>query len=121
MRSVGSVFTRVRWLVRLFAVDGIRSTFPSVLFACLYVMVFHMGVVGYISAIITSDACSVVFLALTTGNLRYLRPMRVAHAVPVAMLKYSIPMVPNTIFWWISNISNRFLIEALMIQTDARL
>lgn len=121
MRSLFSQFTRARGMVRLFAVDGILSTFTTVLFSCLYVMVFHMGVVGYISAIITSDACSVVFLALTTGNLRYLRPMRVDHAVPVAMLKYSIPMVPNTIFWWITNISNRFLIAAMMSQTDAGL
>ena len=37
------------------------------------------------------------------------------------MLKYSIPMVPNTIFWWITNISNRFLIAAMMSQTDAGL
>ena len=121
MRSLFSQFTRARGMVRLFAVDGILSTFTTVLFSCLYVMVFQMGVVGYISAIITSDACSVVFLALTTGNLRYLRPMRVDHAVPVAMLKYSIPMVPNTIFWWITNISNRFLIAAMMSQTDAGL
>ena len=84
-------------------------------------MVFQMGVVGYISAIITSDACSVIFLAVTTKNLRFLRPMRMDRAVPFAMLKYSIPMVPNTIFWWITNISNRFLIAAMMSQTDAGL
>lgn len=121
MRSLFSQFTRARGMVRLFAVDGILSTFTTVLFSCLYVMVFHMGVVGYISAIITSDACSTVFLAVTTKNLRFLKPLRVDRAVPAAMLKYSIPMVPNTIFWWITNISNRFLIAAMMSQTDAGL
>ena len=115
MRSLFSQFTRARGMVRLFAVDGILSTFMTVLFSCLYVMVFHMGVVGYISAIITSDACSTVFLAVTTKNLRYLKPLRVDRAVPAAMLKYSIPMVPNTIFWWITNISNRFLIVPNLI------
>ena len=80
-----------------------------------------MGVVGYISAIITSDTCSVIFLAITSKNLRYLQPLRIDRAVPGAMLRYSIPMVPNTIFWWITNIANRFLIAALMSQTDAGL
>lgn len=121
MRSLFSQFTRARGLVRLFAVDGIISTFTTVLFSCLYVMVFHMGVVGYISAIITSDTCSVIFLAITSKNLRYLQPLRIDRAVPGAMLRYSIPMVPNTIFWWITNIANRFLIAALMSQTDAGL
>ena len=38
MRSLFSQFTRARGLVRLFAVDGIISTFTTVLFSCLYVM-----------------------------------------------------------------------------------
>lgn len=121
LRSLNSQFTRARGMVRLFAVDGILSTFTTVLFSCLYIMVFHLGVVGYISAIITSDALSTLFLLAATKNYRYLRFRGLDLSVAKAMLKYSIPMVPNTIFWWITNISNRFLIAGMMGQDYAGL
>ncbi len=30
------------------------------------------------------------------------------------MIKYSIPLIPATIFWWITNVSNRFIVAYVL-------
>ena len=30
------------------------------------------------------------------------------------MLRYSIPMIPNTVFWWVTTVSSRYIITAMM-------
>lgn len=30
------------------------------------------------------------------------------------MLRYSIPMIPNTVFWWVTTVSSRYIITAIM-------
>lgn len=29
------------------------------------------------------------------------------------MLKYSVPMIPTTIFWWVTSVSGQFLVKSM--------
>lgn len=110
MRSLCSQFVRAQQRVRLYALDGVLATATVIGFNILFLVVLRMGVAGYILAIIASDLCSALFLFIYAGLWRFIRPRRGIWSVSSAILRYSIPLIPTTIFWWIINISSRYII-----------
>ena len=114
MRSLCSQFIRARGLVRLFAVDGILSTVTTIFFTVLFLVWLQMGVAGYILATICADFLSVIFL-FTTGRLhRFLKLRGISRGVSGRMLRYCVPLIPNTICWWITNTSSRYMVVAFL-------
>ena len=110
LRSLCSQFVRAQSRVKLFAIDGIISTATTILFNIIYLVVLDWGIFGYIFSIICSDALSVVFLFVTAGLHRYIRPHGLDLKTTKAMLLYSIPLIPNTVLWWITNVSDRYIV-----------
>lgn len=113
LRSLCAQFVRAQSRVKLFAIDGILSTATTILFNLLYLVVFKWGVFGYIFSIVCSDALSVVFLAVTAKLHRFIDFRKLERTQSKAMLRYSIPLIPNTILWWITNVSDRYIVAAV--------
>ena len=113
LRSLCSHFTRARGLVRLYAFDGILSTVTTILFNVLFLVGLGWGVSGYVLAMVCSDFISVVFLFAVGRLSRLVSIGRLDGKTVKAMLKYAVPMIPNTMFWWITNVSDRYIVTAL--------
>lgn len=113
LRSLCAQFVRAQSRVKLFAIDGILSTATTILFNLLYLVVFRWGVFGYIFSIVCSDALSVIFLFVVAKLHRYIKPRALDFTQSKAMLRYSIPLIPNTILWWITNVSDRYIVAAV--------
>ena len=109
-RQLCQQFVRGCGKVTIFAVDGILATATTLVFNLLFLGPFHWGVTGYVVAIIASDACSVLFLFVTCKLWRYVKIKGVTKGVCKEMLKYSIPMMPSIILWWVINVSDRYMV-----------
>lgn len=110
LRSLCAQFVRAQNRVKLFATDGILSTLATVLFNILFLVVLDWGIVGYMLSIICADILSVIFLTLM-GRLHRFINLRLDFSVARAMLKYAIPLIPNTVLWWITNVSDRYIVS----------
>ena len=114
LRSLCAQFVRSQNRVKLFAIDGILSTATTIGFNVLFLIgmkdTAFGGVFGYIFSIVCSDALSVVFLFIVAKLHRYICVRGFDVKLMRAMLKYSIPLIPNTILWWITNVSDRYLV-----------
>ncbi len=104
-RNLCSQFVRARQLTRLYAVDGLLNTLMLVIFYVVYLVPCRLGVAGYILATITADALSGLFLVLTAGLHRYVDRRAFDKALLGSMLKYSVPLIPASMCWWITNAS----------------
>lgn len=111
LRSLCAQFVRADNRVKLFAIDGILSTVTTIGFNVLYLVVLDWGVFGYIFSIICSDFLSVLFLFFTARLGRFIRFKALDRSVTKAMLKYAVPMIPNTVLWWITNVSDRYIVS----------
>lgn len=109
-RQLCQQFVRGSGYVKLFAVDGIISTATTLAFTILFLGPFKWGVTGYILAIVASDACSVIFFAVTAKLHRYIKPKLLEKTITGQMLKYCVPLIPTVILWWIINVSDRYMI-----------
>ena len=112
LRAVFSQFTRGIGYVKLYAADGIIATFTVVLFNLIFMLGFKMGVRGYVLSIILSNFISVLFLAITGKLGRFLSFGGTPAKLRKQMIQYSIPLIPTTIFWWIMNVSDRYIVDA---------
>ncbi len=107
-------FVRGSGNVRIFAIDGILATVMTLVFTFLFIGVFHWGVYGYILAIIGADACSVIFFFITNKLWRFVQWRGVDKSARRAMIKYSAPLIPTIILWWIINVSDRFMVAGMV-------
>lgn len=69
---------------------------------------------GYVLAIVCSDTLSVLFLGLNAQLWRFIRFKGLRRTVSKAMLKYAIPLIPNNVLWWITNVSDRYMVAYLL-------
>lgn len=109
-RQLCQQFVRGCGHVKTFAVDGILATATTLLFNLLFLGPLHWGVTGYIVAIIASDACSILFFFATQKLWRFVKIKGVDKTTKFDMLKYSVPLMPTIILWWIINVSDRYMI-----------
>lgn len=113
-RMLNQYFIRSRGLVKLFSADGILTTLTMLIFNVIFIAVLNMGVLGYILSIILSDALSSVFMCLVADNLKYVQIKGLDKNVAVSMIRYSIPLIPTYILWWIVGLSDRYFIVYLI-------
>lgn len=119
MRSLCSQFVRAKGYVKLYALDGILSTATTIFFNVLYLVVLKWGINGYMLAMISADTISSLFLFYIANLGHYINVRKLDVSTAKEMLRYSIPLIPNSIFWWINNMASRFLIAAFMDDTSA--
>lgn len=109
LKLVYSTFVRALERVKLFAINGILTTFFTLAGTLLFMIGFKMGNTGYLLSIIVSDLISVVFLTFKAKLWRYLDFRRFDRELLHTMLQYSIPLIPAQILWLITNSSDSFM------------
>ena len=114
MRQLCQQFVRGCGQVRVFAIDGIVATGTTLLFNLLFLGPLNMGVNGYVLAIIASDLFSVLFLFVATRLWNNLHFHKVDRKIKHDMLKYSVPLMPTIILWWIINVSDRYMVTGFV-------
>ena len=103
-------FIRGQGKTKLFSVQGIICTALTIALNLLFLLAFDMGVLGYVLSVVLSDAIMTVFLYIKEGLWRYLVPSNFDRAILGKMVRYSVPMIPTTVFWWITNVADRYMI-----------
>lgn len=113
--SVNSFFSyALRGLEKttLFSVTGIISSFVAISCNLLFLLIFHWGVRGYL--------LSYIFAFLITGIIQFSLGKFRSYMIPFSamdkdkmreMLRYAIPLIPNSISWWISNSSDKLIVS----------
>lgn len=117
-RSLCSHFVRSMQYVKLFSFDGVLSTVMVILFNVIFLLGFRMGITGYILATILSDFVSILFLTVVAELWKFLKWKGFEKSTFKKMLQYSVPLIPTSLFWWITNVSDRYMVN-YMLGSDA--
>ena len=109
--SLCAQYLRAQGRTMLFAVQGLINTALVILLNILFLIPLQMGVLGYVLSVVVADALITLFLFLYARLYRDLRPRFFRRTTARSLLAYSVPMIPTTIFWWITSVSDRYLVE----------
>lgn len=93
-----------------FAISGIVSTIVLVCANIFFLTVINLGIEGYLLSITLSYCAAVIYLVFRCKVWKYSSFRVINKKVFNIMIKYSLPLVPNAIMWWIVNLSDRYMI-----------
>lgn len=112
-----SQFIRAKANFRLYAAQGILNTLFTIGLNVLFLIPLKMGVVGYVLSVALADLLSSLFITVVARLWRYFNLKAIRKSTLKTMLLYSLPLIPTTVSWWITNVSDRYMIT--YIQGDA--
>lgn len=104
-------------VLRGFGRNGIYSlisfvmTVVSVVSNIVMIVLLHMKGDSILIASILSYSVASLIAAISLKLWRYINVKSISMGVLKEMLKYSVPLIPNAISWWIANTSDRLLIR----------
>ena len=96
----------------LFAVQGIVNTVLTIGLNVLFLVVFDMGITGYVLSVVVADFTLAILLFFVARLYRDLSFRRVSGQTAKEMLKFSIPYIPTTMMWLITSVSDRYVVTA---------
>ena len=81
----------------------------------LLLVVLKGRIAAYITSIIVANVVASVYIFFATGQKKYISwRFRPDKALRRAMLRYSIPCVPNMLGWWVVNVSDRYMLQYMV-------
>ena len=103
-------YIRAKGKIRLYAVQGIINTALVIVLNIIFLIPLKMSSVGYVLSVPCADVAVTLFIIFKEKlwrdfDLRSIRKSSVGR-----MLRYSVPLIPTTIFMWIINISDRLMV-----------
>lgn len=107
-------FTRGINKVKSFAISGIIATLSNVLSNVILMWVFKFGLNGYLYSSIISALITTIFLFINNKLYTYISLNRKSWSNTKDLLIYSIPMIPNSFAWWLTNDANKLIILAFV-------
>ncbi len=114
INSICAQYVRAKGQMKLFALKGIIGTLIIIALNLLFLLVFDMGVTGYVLSIVISDFICSVIVFLSARLWREVDFSLVEKKTVSRMLSYSIPLIPTTILWWITNVADRYILMEMM-------
>ena len=99
---------------KLFAASGLIYTVFMVTYNLIQIVVFHSGVKAMLQGVLLGHLITILFVFICEKRLRVFDIARNYRILQKDMIKYSAPLVPSTLCWWVMNASDRYLIRWLM-------
>jgi O-antigen/teichoic acid export membrane protein len=100
--------------VKYSAYAGLLSTVVIIALNLLLLLVFKLGILGYLIAYSLAGYVSALYLAYYCRTEKKQGDSCSDTSVRRLMLKYSIPLVPNSLSWWALSSVNRYIMLAVV-------
>ena len=107
---VCSYYLRAIDKTRLFAIQGIFNTLMTIALNVLFLVVFEIGIVGYVLSVVIANVLTIIFIFVFSGIGKDISFGAVKKSKMGELLRYSIPLIPATVIWWITDVSDRYLV-----------
>lgn len=97
-----------------YSISAIISALGKMVFAIICVWRLGMGLTGATIALCVSDLLAAFYLLLKARLYRYIDIKLIEWAEIKELIKYSWPMVPNSMSMWVMRVSDRFVVTLFM-------
>ncbi len=105
-----SHFSRGIGLIRQYALNGILMALVTVISNLILLVALRLKVIGYTASLVLATSISVLYLYSCIRKRIEVKPLQIDKNMQKKMLKYSLPIVPNSTMWWLVSSSTRYCI-----------
>lgn len=97
-----------------YAIGSFLSGAVTVVLNVVFIVVFKWGAYGMLAATLIGNLMCAIYLIITKKIYQKVSIKLFDKALLKEILKYSIPLVPNMISWWVVNASDRMIVTAVL-------
>lgn len=94
-----------------FAISGVLGTALLLGGNVFFLLVLKIGMRGYFYSMFISQLASAVYVTICGDLLRNFSISKINIKKLKEMLKYSIPLIPNNLMWWVMNAGDKYIIN----------
>lgn len=110
--SIAQQFCKCINKIKVYAIAGLINTLCVALLG--FVLIKTFGLLGYIMSLVIANVVALVYVFIRARLRIFVSLSAVSWQHLKEMLKYSIPLIPNSIIWLIVNYVNRPIMETSM-------
>ncbi|WPC22386.1 polysaccharide biosynthesis C-terminal domain-containing protein [Pediococcus inopinatus] len=110
IQSLFSQYSKAIGKVQIFAANGILMSLVTAFFNVLLLVVFHLGIRGYLLSIVFANLFSNIYLLFRIKLYNEFSVEKINFQKLKDMLRFSAPLIPNSVAWWITNTISRYFI-----------
>lgn len=112
-RSLLSQYARAVEKTVLFTIDSVLLTVFVLVLNIFFIVKLHWGITGYMLGYIIANLLSCIILYVCLGSYRKFSLKSVTKKTTGELLKFSLPLIPNAVCWWLSGFIDRIIITAV--------
>lgn len=100
--------------IKEYTVCGLLDTFLFLTGNVFFLVVLKKGIWGYLYSRVISLACTTLFITLTGRLFQPFVFQKVDRCIIKKMLFFCIPLIPNSLMWWIMNAGDKYIINLFL-------
>ena len=109
-----SSFARGIDRVGVLALSGVISSSTTIISNIIFLAVIHLGLFGYFFSFVLGYFIQLLFLIYKIRPIERIKNAKTNKRLEKEMIKYSRPLIWNSLAWWINDISDRYLVSAII-------
>ena len=94
-----------------FTIFGLITTATTLGFNVLFLLVFKWGMAGYLYATLLAAVIGTIYILVFSDFFKVVSFKCIDKKILKMILKYSIPLVPNSLMWWIMAAGDKYIIN----------
>lgn len=98
----------------IYTIGSFISACTNIILNVVLIAVMHWNVDGMLLAGVISQLFTVIFVGMKCGLSEYLSYYFFDKTALKKLLSYSLPLIPNTLCWWLINASDRIIINIFL-------
>ncbi|MBE6158492.1 MAG: hypothetical protein E7159_01545 [Firmicutes bacterium] len=97
-----------------FSIGSFISAVSTIIFNILLLVVIPMHAYGMLLGTFLGQFIACIYFAIKINIIKYIDLKAASKSLLKNMLKYSIPLIPNALSWWIFSASDRVIVSYIM-------
>src|SRR5690625_3805015 len=104
------VFLRGVGKVVLFSISGLIMSLSTLISTIIFIVWLKLGVIGFLISMIIALLITMLTINFNISTFKYIKISKIDWKMSKKLLQYSIPLMPNSLMWWVINASSRYFI-----------
>lgn len=97
-----------------YTIGSFVSAAGTILFNVIFLVIFKIGVYGMLLGTLSGFVASIVYFIFSLKLYKYIKIKNFKKEILKDLLRYSLPLIPNALSWWIFAASDRVIVSSLL-------
>ena len=97
-----------------YAIGSFITAFTIVMLNIVFIIGFRLGVYGMLAANLIGNIFCSIYIFITKKVYKYINVNSFSKDLLKRLWRYSIPLIPNAISWWIFDSSDRIIVSTIL-------